>query len=283
MRRAPLGRTGPEVPVLGLGCSHIASLSTAQSGAGIARLLDAAYAGGVRFFDTADIYGQGDSERRLARIAARDGAVICTKAGLALSTSQSVVRLVKPVLRPVLQKLKGARASAARMRQNAEISDLDPDRLTARLEGSLRRLRRDRVDLFLLHSPPIDALADGQLYDLLDRFRSRGLAGLTGVSCRSLDDAARVIAAGRAQAIQIPVDAQTLDEAEPVLASAAQAGIGVIAREVLAPVRAGDMDSAAALTPLFADTRIGVVLTGTTSRTHLAGNIDMANAARRAG
>lgn len=271
MRTAPFGAGGPDVPVLGLGCSHIASLSTRASGAEIARLLDQAYEGGIRFFDTADIYGQGDSERRLARVASRHGAVICTKAGLALSASQSLVRLVKPVLRPILQRLKGAKDRAAQMRQAAEVSDLDPAGLTARLEQSLTRLKRDHVDVFLLHSPPLEALADGQLYDLLDTVRDRGLAAQTGVSCRTLSDAAQVIATGRVQAVQVPLDAETLPDAAPVLQAAEAAGMGVIAREVLRPRARLGLDGA--LRPLLAEPKVNVILTGTTTPAHLAQNL----------
>lgn len=274
MRSGRLGAAGPDVPVLGLGCSHIASLSTRASGAEIARLLDQAHEGGVRLFDTADIYGQGDSERRLSRMAAREGVAICTKAGLALSASQSLIRLAKPVLRPMLQRLKGARARAADMRQKAEVPDLDPARLTARLEGSLRRLGRDHVEVFLLHSPPHEALEDGQLYDLLETFRDRGLAAATGVSCRTLEDGAKVIAKARAQVVQLPLDAECLDAASPVLAAAQAAGIGVIAREVLRPRARLGLEGA--LTPLIHDTRIGVVLTGTTTPAHLADNLRIA-------
>ena len=275
MRRGALGGAVPDVPVLGLGCSHIASLSTAASGAEIARLLDQAYDGGIRFFDTADIYGQGDSERRLARIAARDETIICTKAGLALSASQPLVRLVKPVLRPILQKMRAARDKAADLRQKAEISDLDPGRLRDRLESSLRRLKRGRTDIFLLHSPPADALRDGRLYDLLDEFREGGLAMATGVSCRSLEDAAEVVAAGRAQVIEVPIDAESLAQAEPVLGAADAAGIGVVAREALRP--RARLGVAGALGPLIADRRIGVVLTGTTTPAHLAENLAVAD------
>jgi aryl-alcohol dehydrogenase-like predicted oxidoreductase len=280
MKRAALGCTGLELPVLGLGCSQIASLSTRANGKLIARLLDQAYADGIRLFDTADIYGQGDSERRLGQVAARDGTVICTKAGLALTNSQPLVRLAKPILRPMLKRLKGARDQAARMRQRAEICDLGSLHLRTRLEGSLRRLKRDRVELFLLHSPPLHALADGRLYDLLDEFREIGLAQVTGVSCRTIDDAAVVISEGRAQAVQIPLDATSLSAAGPVLAAASRAGIGIIAREVLRPVRVGLMDSTAALSQLLTEPRIGVVLTGTTSRAHLNENIVLARAMR---
>ena len=277
MRTSALGQSGPVVPVLGLGCSHIASLSTRPSGPEIARLLAQAYDGGIRFFDTADIYGQGDSERRLAPMAARDGVAICTKAGLALSASQSLVRLVKPVLRPVLHSLKGAQSRAAEMRQKAEISDLDPARLTKRFEASLRRLRRDRVEVFLLHSPPLDALADGALYDLLDSFRDRGLVGATGVSCRSLEDAGQIIATGRVQAVELPLDADCLEAAAPVLRAAQTAGVGIIAREVLRPRARLGLDGA--LRPLLDAPEVNVVLTGTTNPAHLA----KTSGSRRAG
>lgn len=260
-------------PALGLGCAQIASLSTRPGAAAIAQLIDQAYEGGIRFFDTADIYGQGDSERRLARIAACHDVEICTKAGLSLSASQSLVRLAKPVLRPVLLRLDGLRRGAASMRQRVEIADPDPGRLRPRLEASLRRLGRDRVELFLLHSPPLGALADGRLYDALDALRAAGLARATGVSCRSLADAAAVIAARRVQAVEIPLDAEQLDDAGVMLDAARAGGVRVIAREVLTPAHLGRMTPAQALRPVLAERRLGVVLTGTTTPAHLAENL----------
>ncbi len=265
-----LGCTGLTVSGLGLGCSHIASLSTRPGAAEIARLLDAAWESGLRLFDTADLYGQGDSERRLARIAARPGAVICTKAGLALKTGQTATRLLKPVLRPVL-RLTRSTQPAASLRAVSEIHDLDPRRLIARLEGSLRRLRQDRVAVFLLHSPPRALLADGALFDTLDRIRDRGLAGAVGVSCQTPEDGAWVLAQRRVQVLQIPLQAGGLAGAGPLLDAAAAQGTGVIAREVL-----GGTDPASALPPLLADARVHVTLCGTTDLRHLGANIAIA-------
>ena len=260
-------------PALGLGCSRIASLSTRPDAAAIARLLHQAHEGGIRFFDTADIYGQGDSERRLKAIARRPGVEICTKAGLALSRLQPLVRLAKPVLRPALLRLKPAGRGAAALRQKAERADPDPATLQARLEGSLRRLGRERVEVFLLHSPPLGALADGRLYDRLDAIRKAGLAAACGVSCRTLDDAAQVIATGRVQAVELPLDAEWLAEAGPVLDAARATGVRVIAREVLTPARAGRLSLEAALNPLLQDSRLSIALTGTTAARHLAENL----------
>ncbi|WP_456388784.1 aldo/keto reductase [Profundibacter sp.] len=267
-----LGKTGLQVSPLGLGCSKIASLSTRATPAQIDRLLNMAWDGGVRFFDTADIYGQGDSERKLAAIAARQGAVICTKAGLALTASQTAVRLIKPVMRPLLARMRGARKVAANARAASEIHDLDRQRLTKRLEQSLRRLRRDQVDIFLLHSPPRDALRDGALFDLLDQFRARGLAHAVGVSCQTLEDAHWIAQQNRVQVLQIPLRATGLAAAAPILEQAQKAGIGLIAREVMAT----GIPATDALPPLLRDARIAVTLTGTTNASHLLSNLNIA-------
>lgn len=269
---AGLGETGLQVSSIGLGCSKIASLSTRATPAQIDKLLNLAWDGGVRIFDTADIYGQGDSERKLAAIAARQGAVICTKAGLALNASQTAVRLIKPVMRPLLARLRGARKLAAHARAASEIHDLDRQRLTSRLEQSLRRLRRDQLDVFLLHSPPVDALRDGALFDLLDQFRARGLARAVGVSCQTLEDALWVAQQNRVQVMQIPLQATGLAAATPVLEQARNAGIGLIAREVMAT----GIPPADALPPLLRDPRIAVTLTGTTNASHLLSNLNIA-------
>lgn len=269
---APLGKTELQVSSLGLGCSRIASLSTRATPAQIDKLLNMAWDGGVRFFDTADIYGQGDSERKLAAIAARQGAVICTKAGLALKASQTAVRLLKPVIRPLLARMRGARKIAANARAATETHDLDRQHLTNRLEQSLRRLRRDQVDVFLLHSPPIEALRDGALFDLLDQFRERGLAHAIGVSCQTLEDALWVTQQNRVQVLQIPLQATGLAAAPPVLKLAQNAGIGLIAREVMAT----GIPAADALPPLLRDARIAVTLTGTTNASHLLSNLNIA-------
>lgn len=261
---------------LGLGCSRIASLSTKPNAAQIAALLETAYDGGIRFFDTADVYGQGDSERRLSPIAARPGVMICTKAGLTLGVSQRLVRLVKPVLRPVLQHLRKGAKAAADLRQSSQRTDFDPDRLERCLQGSLRRLGRRKVEVFLLHNPSLADLGDGRLYDFLAGVRDRGLADRVGVSCDTLDDAGRIVATGRVDAVEVPLSAAALPQASGFLDTAHAAGVFVIAREVFADGVPDTGGVAAVLAPLLTDRRIAVVLTGTTSRDHLVANMEAA-------
>lgn len=267
------GSTLQGIARLGLGGSHLASLSTRPGKAEIDALLDDAYAAGIRFFDTADVYGQGDSERRLARLAAKTDVMICTKAGLALGVSQSLIRLAKPFLRPLLLRLKRGSQAAASLRQSSQTTNFDPDHLRRQLRGSLKRLRRDRVDVFLLHNPTLDDLADGTLLALLAEVKSQGLAKRVGISCYDLSDARQILQTGGIDALQIPLNAQTLPEAEPVLSMAAEQSVLIIAREVLPASIRQSLGITDGLAPLVADPRISVILSGTTSRAHLAQNV----------
>ncbi len=258
---------------LGLGCSRIASLSTRPGAGDIAVLLEIAYAEGVRFFDTADVYGQGDSERRLSKIAGRDGVVICTKAGLTIGGSQTAIRLVKPILRPILRFFRPAGSAAAAIRQTSQGTDFSHRRLERCLRGSLRRLNRTSVDVFLLHNAKAADLQNGSLYDLLDRFRAQGLAGVVGVSCNTLAEATQIADVGRVGALEVPLSVKTLPAAMALLDRARKDGLLIIAREVFGDGVNGAADIRAALAPLIEDPRISVVLTGTTSLGHLQENI----------
>ncbi|GGK40507.1 aldo/keto reductase [Salinarimonas ramus] len=110
--------------------------------------LQAAYDAGVRFFDTADVYGAGHSEELVGRaLKGRSDAVIATKLGLAFDPA------TKQVLGPMS----------------------DPAAVVPAIEASLRRLGRDSVPLvfFHLNSMPV---ADAEPYlDGLETARARGL------------------------------------------------------------------------------------------------------------
>ncbi|HEY0414378.1 MAG TPA: aldo/keto reductase [Allosphingosinicella sp.] len=122
---------------------------------------------GIRFFDTAADYGDGRSEtllgEALASSPAGAGAIVCTKAALTPD--------------------------------EAEAGRLGP-RFARAVEASLRRLRRDRIDILLLHNPP--DFVDWRDFDrtLLDDLRTSGKILTYGVSSRSLGGAERVLEAG---------------------------------------------------------------------------------------
>src|SRR6478672_341657 len=125
MRTRHLGRSGPLVSVVGLGCNNFGGRIDVDA---TRRVVDAALESGVTFFDTADMYGnKGGSETALGEVlqGRRDQVVLATKFG------HEAVDMGYGDLGP-----KGGRAYVRRA-----------------LDESLRRLQTDHVDLYQLHTP----------------------------------------------------------------------------------------------------------------------------------
>ena len=124
MKTISLGSQKLPVPALALGCMRLAGLSDAAA----ADLLAAAMDCGINFFDHADIYGGGESENRFAR---------------------AVSALGWPRDRMVLQSKCGIRSG---------FFDFSREHILNSVDGILRRLRTDVLDVLLLHRP--DALLE---------------------------------------------------------------------------------------------------------------------------
>ncbi|MCA0245233.1 MAG: aldo/keto reductase [Proteobacteria bacterium] len=120
MQRRRLGRTGLQVSVLGYGAGAVGGLFTKGAAADQERAMARAIEAGINYFDTAAIYGNGESERNLGR------ALKALKADVVVGTK---VRLVAEHRKDVA----GA--------------------IVRGMEESLKRLGRDHVDLFQLHNP----------------------------------------------------------------------------------------------------------------------------------
>src|SRR5437016_9557412 len=121
MQMRNFGRTGMKVSALGFGCGAVGGIMVRGDPADQERLVARAIATGVNYFDTAVQYGDGESEKNLGR---------------------------------VLQKLKPANVTVGtkvRVPPN-EFGRID-DAVRISLEGSLARLRLDRVDILHLHNP----------------------------------------------------------------------------------------------------------------------------------
>src|SRR5438552_791759 len=121
MQLRVFGRTGMRLSVLGFGCGVVGGLMVRGDAADQERTIARAVAAGVNYFDTAVQYGDGESEKNLGR---------------------------------VLQKLKPANvAVGTKVRlPPGEFGRID-DAVRISLEGSLARLRLDRVDILHLHNP----------------------------------------------------------------------------------------------------------------------------------
>lgn len=290
MRTSRFGKTDLKPSAIGFGCSRIASATASHSRKDAIAAMEAAFERGINFYDTADIYGQGDSERLIARVFAkrRSKLIICSKAGFSMGATQSIVRFIKPFAKVVLNRVRATRSAAVQMRARQQQQCFEPGYIQRQIESSLRRLRTDYLDVFLLHSPPAQVIKDDALFETLDRLKSRGMLRHYGVACGSLEDA--LIAAKRSDVacLQVPVSLMNWSEAETVLRATRQADIAVVARE---PFAGGAVFAHEALRRAAANDRtrtlaqaalqfclgldgVGVVLGGMNTPAHVLENLD---------
>ena len=137
-----IGKTSLYVTQLGLGGTTLGNIYSAVEEQAELDTIDAAYQSGMRYFDTAPLYGYGLSELRLGKGLARyprDQVVVSTKVGWALVP-----------LEPGQQQAIGIFAKALPFRG---VGDYSRDAILRSLEESLQRLHLDRVDLVLMHDP----------------------------------------------------------------------------------------------------------------------------------
>ena len=182
MQLRNFGRTGMQVSVLGFGCGAVGGLMVRGDPADQERTIARALAAGVNYFDTAVMYGDGQSETNLGR---------------------------------VLQKLKPAGAIVGtKVRVPPEEAGRIADVITTSLEGSLARLRLDRVDIFHLHNPITEtgggsSLSVRQVLDevvpAFERLRQQGKIRFLGIT-----------ALGETAALQQVIDARAFDSAQAV-------------------------------------------------------------------
>lgn len=285
MQYRRLGDTDLKPSVLGFGCSMIASLATRYSRAEVEATLCEAWDAGITFFDTADVYGQGDSERMLGKLFShhRQSVIFCTKAGLTVGPLESLVKFAKPIINPVIRGWRSARIATTQARRRQERQCFDLAYLSRRIEGSLCRLNVDRIDLFLLHNPPIDVPERDAVLDLLNNLKQQGKLRQYGVSCRTVEDAQVWVEQPNVACLQIPIDANSIVSAASVLEHAQARGIGVIAREVFSHGVLANASVTDAMSPLIERPEIGVILAGMTCRPHLHENLRAIDSATRHG
>src|SRR4051812_33239541 len=111
MQYRVLGSTGLSVSVIGLGCNHLGSYWRGRTRSDMVRLLEHALSLGVTFFDTADIYMQGESEELLGSVfaARRHDIVIATKIGFRHSIKESMLARLRLHIAPAMQRIPATR------------------------------------------------------------------------------------------------------------------------------------------------------------------------------
>jgi len=204
MNYRQLGRTPWKVSDISFGAWAIGgawgSVSDNESQAALNKAIDC----GVNFIDTADVYGDGRSERLIAQLkkSRKDEIIVATKAGR---------RLPK-------QTVEGySRENLARW-----------------IDDSLRNLSTDALDLLQLHCPPTALYDRPEIFGLLDDFVRAGKLRYYGVSVETIDEALKAIEYPNVQTVQIIFNCFRQRPAEVFFPRAREKKVGILARVPLA-------------------------------------------------
>ena len=204
MEERILGRTGRAVSVAGLGTWQLGADWGEVADADAPAVLDAAVQAGVTFLDTADVYGDGRSERLI-------GQFLAASPGLPVTVATKMGRRVEQD--PAQYTLANFRAWTDRSRAN---------------------LGTDTLDLVQLHCPPTPVFSSDAVYDALDTLVADKRIAAYGVSVETCAEALAAIGRPGTASVQIIFNAFRRKPLEEVLPAAQAAGVGIIARVPLA-------------------------------------------------
>ena len=200
MQYRELGRTGFNISAISFGAWAIGGtwgpVSDVDSLQALHRALDL----GVNFFDTADVYGDGHSERLLARLKRERGQIfhIATKVG---------------------------------RRSNPHVAaSYTAENLTAFVERCAKNLEVEALDLLQLHCPPSDVYYMPEVFGALDDLKQAGKLKHYGVSVERVEEALKAIEYPEVQSVQIVFNIFRQRPAELFFAEAQRRKVGVLAR-----------------------------------------------------
>src|SRR5476651_2255463 len=204
MKYRELGRTGWKVSEISFGAWAIGGSWGDVDDKDSLAALHAALDGGVNFFDTADVYGDGRSERLMAKLKKerKENFYIATKAGR---------RLPK-------QTPKG----------------YSRGNLTSFIERSLRNLDADAIDLLQLHCPPTEVYYMPEVFGILDDLVKAGKLRNYGVSVEKVEQALKAIEFPKVQSVQIIFNIFRQRPSELFFHEAQKKKVGILARVPLA-------------------------------------------------
>lgn len=212
-----LGRTGVGVTRVGLGCAPIGNLFSAVSDVDAAATVDAAWQAGVRFFDTAPLYGHGLSELRLGRALAnhdRDSYTLATKVG----------RLLRP---PAGEMPPTIFVGAPPV---VPVPAFSRDDVLRSIEESLGRLSVDRLDIVHVHDPDDhEGEAMDGAFPALIQLRDEGVIGAVGCGMNQTEMLERFVERVDLDCVLVAGRYTLLDRrADRLLQRCVERGVGVI-------------------------------------------------------
>jgi D-threo-aldose 1-dehydrogenase len=218
--RVALGRSALRVTRLGLGGAPLGNMYRTIDEAQAQATIDAAWAAGVRWFDTAPLYGHGLSEQRFGRALRgrpRADHVLATKVGRRLvpGTDPDTIFAAVPALRPLF--------------------DFSYDGVLRGFDESLARLQLDRVDVVHVHDPDEhETRAVDGAFRALHRLREEGVIGAVGAGMNQSAMLTRFVRQGLVDCVLVAGRYSILDQSAlaDLLPAAAAAGVAVIAAGV---------------------------------------------------
>ena len=200
MHYRKLGKTNFNVSEVSLGTWQIGAGWGDVSDTDAERVLHAAIDNGINFFDTADVYGDGRSERYIAKVlsATKTEVFVATKAGRRL--------------------------------QPHTADGYNRENLTGFVERSLKNLRRDRLDLVQLHCPPTEVYYRPEVFAVLDELKRAGKIHHYGVSVEKVEEALKAIEFPGIATVQIIFNIFRQRPKELFFPLAQQRDVGILVR-----------------------------------------------------
>lgn len=204
MKYCQLGSTSLNVSSIGFGAWAIGGSWGDVSEESAMAALHGALDAGTNFFDTADVYGDGRSERLIARLRRErsEPFFVATKAGRRLPTQT--------------------------------VGGYSSTHLRAWVERSLQNLESETLDLLQLHCPPSDLYKRDDIFETLDALKREGLLRHYGVSVEKVSEARDALEHPGVESVQIIFNLFRLKPAEEFFAAARARKVGIIARVPLA-------------------------------------------------
>ncbi|PLT31286.1 aldo/keto reductase [Peribacillus deserti] len=204
MQYRELGNTGLKVSEVSFGTWAIGGSWGKTSDAESLKALDYAIDQGVNFFDTADVYGNGHSEELLAEAA---------------KGKEDKIHI------------------ATKFCRSGDIHSLDTysyESVRAYCEASLRRLKREAIDLYQVHCPPTEVLKDGRVFEVLDQLKSEGKIRNYGVSVETVEEGLICLQNPNVKSLQVIFNIFRQKPLEGLLPEAYKKGVGILVRLPLA-------------------------------------------------
>jgi len=203
MNKRKLGKDGFCISEIGLGCWQFGGDFGHMTEDTAFSIMATAVNNGVSFFDTADVYGTGRSEKLIGRF-------------------------LEECSSPVTVATKFGRDGTVYPDKYSE------DNLRRSIEGSLERLKIDSLDLLQLHCIPIDVLRKGEIFDWLRRIKQEGLIRHFGASVETIEEGQLCLEQDELLTLQVIFNIFRQKIATELLPKAKIRGVGIIVRLPLA-------------------------------------------------